>query len=78
MGLVILWKSFDLTVLKKERVADFGNEHRYCSWTCPYKYVTAAKGSFSILIAILNMFLFVGTNLLKGNVTGPTYNDQKI
>ena len=34
-GLAILWKSCDLTELKKkECVVDFGNEQRYCSCTC--------------------------------------------
>lgn len=42
------------------------------------KCVTAAKASSNILIAILNLFLFVGINLLEGIVTGPGYNDQKI
>ena len=43
-------------------------------WT----YATAAKASSSVLIAILNMFLFVGMNLLESSVTGPAYNDQNI
>ena len=36
------------------------------------------KASSSVLIAILNMFLFAGMNLLEGIVTGPAYNDQKL
>ena len=34
-GLVILWKSFDLTGLKKKKyVVDFGNEQLYCVCSC--------------------------------------------
>ena len=42
------------------------------------KYLTTAKASSSVLIAILKMLLFVGMSLLEGIVTGPVYSDQKI
>ena len=42
------------------------------------KYFMAAKAISSVVIAILNMFLFDGMNLLEGIVTGVAYNDQKM
>ena len=36
------------------------------------------KASSSVLIAILNLFLSVGMNLLEGIVTGLAYKDQKL
>ena len=42
------------------------------------KYLTAAKASSSVLIAILTMFFFVGMNLLEGIVTGMANNYQNI
>ena len=42
------------------------------------KYLTAAKVSSSVLIAILNMHFFVRTKLLEWNVTGLAYSDKLV
>ena len=42
------------------------------------KQLTAALFSSSVLIAILNMYLFLGMNLLEGTLTVSAYNGQRI